>query len=83
MLALQHLPSMKQFGHQSVFQPYLQGFEDDHRGTRGAGGVVIKELLQVVLQATKVSRGAEGLRAPVLDRAEGLWETAQLPEALQ
>ena len=64
-------------------QPYLQGFEDDHRGAWGAGGVVIQELLQFILQATEVGGGVEGLRAPVLNRAEGLWETGKLPEALR
>lgn len=64
-------------------QPYLQGFEDDHRGAWGTGGVVIQELFQFILQATEVSRGAESLCAPVLDRAEGLWETGKFLEALQ
>lgn len=61
----------------------LQGFEDDHWGAWGTGGVVIQELLQFILQATEVSRGAEGLRSPVLDRTEGLWETGKLLEALR
>lgn len=62
---------------------YLQGFEDDYRGARGTGGVVIQELLQFILQTTEVSRGVESLRAPVLDRAEGLWKTGQFLEALR
>lgn len=61
---------------------YLQGFEDDYRGARGTGGVVIQELFQLILQTTEVSRGVESLRAPVLHRAEGLWKTGQLLEAL-
>ena len=66
-----------------IIQPYLQGFEDDHRGAWGTGGVIIQELLQFILQATEVGRWVESLRAPVLDRAEGLWETGKLLEALQ
>lgn len=62
---------------------YLQGFEDDHRRARGTGGVVVQELLQLILQAAEVGRGAEGLRAPVLNGAEGLWETGKLLEALR
>lgn len=64
-------------------QTYLQGFEDDHRGARGTGGVVIQELLQFILQAAEVGRGVESLRSPVLDRAKGLWKTGKLLEALR
>ena len=70
-------------GQSSYLRPYLQGFEDNHGGARGTGGVVVQELLQARLQATEVSGGAEGLGASVLDRAEGFWEATQLPEALQ
>lgn len=62
---------------------YLQRLENDHRGARRARGVVIQQLLQLVLQAAEVGGGAEGLGAPVLDGAEGLWETGELLEALQ
>lgn len=64
-------------------QTYLQGFEDDGGGARWTGGVVIQELLQFIPQAAEVSGGAERLGAPVLDGAEGLWETGKLLEALQ
>ena len=64
-------------------RPYLQGFEDNHRGARGAGGVVVQELLQARLQATEVRGGAEGLGTSVLNGAEGFWEATQFPEALQ
>lgn len=47
--------------------PYLQGFKDDHRGAWGTGAVVVKEQLQLILQATEVGRGTKSLRAPVLD----------------
>lgn len=56
---------------------------DDHGGARGAGGVVVQELLQFVLQPAEVCRRAERLRAQVLHRAEGFWETGELLEALQ
>lgn len=59
---------------------YLQGFEDDDWE---AGGVVVQQLLQGVLQATKVLWGATGTRVVVPDGAENFWETAQLPEALK
>lgn len=62
---------------------YLQRFEDDHGGARRTRGVVIQQLLQLVLQAAEVGGRAEGLGAPVLDGAEGLWETGKLLEALQ
>lgn len=62
---------------------YLQGFEDDHRCAWGACGVVVQEQLQFILQAAEVSGGVECLRAPILDGAEGLWKTGELPETLQ
>lgn len=85
ILALQQQTGWSEAGQKPAdfVQPYLQGFEDDHRGAWGTGGVVIQELLQFILQATEVSRGAQSLRAPVLDRAEGLRETGKLLEAIQ
>lgn len=64
-------------------QPHLQGFEDDHRGAWRARGVVIQELLQFILQASKVSRGTESLGTPVVERTKGLWKAGKLPKALQ
>lgn len=61
----------------------LQGFEDDKRGAWRAGGVVVQELLQFILQAAEVSRRVESLCAPVLDGAESFWKTGELLEALQ
>lgn len=73
-----------QTGCQRTFNiTYLQGFEDDHRGAWGTGGVVVQELLQFILQAAEVGGWAESLRAPVLDRAEGLGKTGKFPEAVQ
>lgn len=70
-------------GRDAALYTYLQRFEDDRGGAWRTGGVVIQELLQFVLQAAEVGGGAEGLGAPVLDGAEGLWETGKLLEALQ
>lgn len=62
---------------------YLQGFEDDAWGTRRAGGIVIQELIQFILQAPKIGGRTESLCAPILDGAEGFRKTGKLPKALQ
>lgn len=67
----------------SCVQLYLQRFIDDYRSAWGAGSVVVQEQLQFILQTTEVCRGAESLRAQILNRAEGFWVTGKLPEALQ
>lgn len=64
-------------------QLYLQGFEDDARGTRRTRGVVIQELLQFILQAPEIGRRTESLRPPILEGAEGFRKTRKLPKALQ